>query len=209
MGQVNVGDLPSPAGGGERSTGVSLSVLPCALEMNDRPTFKDFSKTLFWDVDPLEIGFDRNRRWYVVRVLEYGQIEDWKSLLRLYSLEEIVSAAQTARTLEPKALSFLSFVHGRRSFACFCSTALSLSLPVIHVCPTRSPCGACGSAYPQRGCSPLTGPLSMPFHGLARNRKNCFSPLILNGKFVCVPVAIHSVFVVHDPAVNDVEVSNT
>ena len=74
--------------------------------MNDRPTYKDFSKTLFWDVDPLEVDFDRNRRWFVVRVLEYGRIEDWKSLLKLYSLEEIVRAAQSARTLEPKAFSF-------------------------------------------------------------------------------------------------------
>ncbi|NLE41615.1 MAG: hypothetical protein GX615_07270 [Lentisphaerae bacterium] len=49
----------------------------------------------------------------------------------------------------------------------------------------------------------------MPFHGLARNRKNCFSLVVLIGMFVCVPVAIHSAFVIHDPAVNDVEVSNT
>ena len=89
--------------------------------MNDRPTYKDFSKTLFWDVDPLEVDFDRNRRWIVVRVLEYGRIEDWKSLLKLYSLEEIVRAAQSARTIEPKAFSFLCFVSGspKESFRCF------------------------------------------------------------------------------------------
>jgi hypothetical protein len=89
--------------------------------MDTRPTYKDFSKTLFWDVDPQEIDFDQNRRWFVVRVLEYGQIEDWKFLLKLFSLDEIVSAAQTARTLEPKALSFLSFVSGtpKESFRCF------------------------------------------------------------------------------------------
>lgn len=101
--------------------GFSLSVLPFGLEMNDRPTYKDFSKTLFWDVDPLEVDFDRNRRWFVVRVLEYGRIEDWKSLLKLYSLEEIVRAAQSARTIEPKAFSFLCFVSGspKESFRCF------------------------------------------------------------------------------------------
>jgi len=89
--------------------------------MNATLTYKDFSETLFWDVDPQEVDFDRNRRWFVVRVLEYGLIEDWKSLLKLYSLEEIVMAAQTARTLEPKAFSFICFVSRspKESFRCF------------------------------------------------------------------------------------------
>ena len=48
----------------------------------------------------------------------------------------------------------------------------------------RSPCGAHGSAYPRRGCSRFTGSFSMPYHGLARNRKNCFSPDMPIGMFV-------------------------
>ena len=84
-------------------------------------TYRDFSELLFWDVNPSEIDFDQNRRWFVVRVLEYGQLHDWKTLLRLYSMDEIVSAAQSARTLEPKALAFLCFVSGvqKETFRCF------------------------------------------------------------------------------------------
>ena len=89
--------------------------------MNATLTYKDFSETLFWDVDPLGVDFERNRRWFVVRVLEYGLLEDWSALQKLYTLDEIVLAAQTARTIEPKALSFLCFVSGlpKESFRCF------------------------------------------------------------------------------------------
>lgn len=88
--------------------------------MTDSITYRSFSEMLFWDVNPSEVDFVWNRRWFVVRVLEYGQLQDWKTLLKLYSMDEIVVAAQSARALDPKALSFLCFVSGaqKETFRC-------------------------------------------------------------------------------------------
>ena len=71
-----------------------------------------FSDYIFWDVDPNNIDLSRNAPFVVQRVLEYGQIEDWKLLLSYYGIEEIARVSKQLRTLEPRALSFISTVSG-------------------------------------------------------------------------------------------------
>lgn len=81
-----------------------------------------FSDHIFWDVDKSAISYD-NLRFLVQRVLEYGKLEDWKLLLDIYGLDKIVDSARRLRTLEPKALSFISSISGTplNQFRCYTS----------------------------------------------------------------------------------------
>ena len=81
----------------------------------------DFSRTLFWDIDPATLDIERHKKYVVARVLEYGTLEDWRLLLRRFTLESIIAVAQTLRTLDPKALSFLSVIGNvpQESFRCY------------------------------------------------------------------------------------------
>ncbi len=67
-----------------------------------------FSPHLFWDVERRELDWVRHRRFIVQRVLEHGFIEDWRLLREVCSLETVVSTAQELRSLDSKALAFVS-----------------------------------------------------------------------------------------------------
>ena len=81
----------------------------------------DFSRHLFWDVDPATLDLERHRKYVIARVLEFGTLEDWRLLLRRFTLESLIATAQTFRTLDPKALSFLAALGNvpRSSFRCY------------------------------------------------------------------------------------------
>ena len=80
----------------------------------------DFSANLFWDVDPTTLDLDLHRKYVVARVLEHGTFDDWKLLCRRFTLPTIIEAARTLRSLDIKALAFLSVVGHvpRESFRC-------------------------------------------------------------------------------------------
>ena len=84
-------------------------------------TASNFSTNLFWDIDPATLDFDRHRRYVVGRVLEHGTFEDWMTLCRYYTLSSIVEIARTLRSLDSKAVAFLSVVGHvpRKSFRCY------------------------------------------------------------------------------------------
>ena len=81
----------------------------------------NFSKNLFWDVDPSTLDIGRHRKYVVARVLEYGTLEDWRQLLSCFTLESIIAVSQTLRSLDPKALSFLCVIGNvpPESFRCY------------------------------------------------------------------------------------------
>jgi len=85
------------------------------------PEIAKFTPALFWDVDREAVDIHANKRWLVARVLGYGRMRDWKALLTLYSLVEIVKDAQSLRSLDPKTVSFLCVVGrvSKESFRCY------------------------------------------------------------------------------------------
>ena len=78
--------------------------------MSKQECIQGFSDYIFWDVDRNSIDLASNAPFVIQRVLEYGQIGDWKLLLGYYGMEEIVKVSKRLRTLEPRALSFISTV---------------------------------------------------------------------------------------------------
>ena len=63
----------------------------------------NFSKYLFWDTDSTTADLERNSPYVVQRVLEYGELSDWRLLQEYYGLERIVEIAKQLRSLDPKA----------------------------------------------------------------------------------------------------------
>ena len=89
---------------------------------------EQFSPHLFWDVDVNKVDINRNRRWLVNRVLEYGLINDWKLIVKLYGLNEIVQIAMKIKSLDYKAASLIATLANepKEKFLCY-STQLSTS----------------------------------------------------------------------------------
>ncbi len=91
--------------------------------MSEKDYIHSFSDYLFWDVDKDSIDLEANASYVVGRVLELGRLNDWNLLVSRYGLHKIAQIAQNLRTLEPKALSFISAVSSlpKESFRCFTS----------------------------------------------------------------------------------------
>ncbi len=70
----------------------------------------NFSKHLFWDTNRLNLNTEKNKSYIIKQVLEYGLIEDWSLLLKIYGIEKIAKTAKSFRELDKKALSFVSFL---------------------------------------------------------------------------------------------------
>ena len=68
---------------------------------------ENFTKNLFWDVDTSCLSMDEHSSYIIQRVLEYGEMDDWRIIYRYYGLDRIVSECKRMRTLDPMCLSFI------------------------------------------------------------------------------------------------------
>ena len=89
--------------------------------MEQATTPYGLNQHLFWDIDPQNFDIDRNAAWTIQRVLEYGGMRDWMIIEDHFGIDKIVSYAQTLRTLDPVALSFLCFISGtkKEDYRCY------------------------------------------------------------------------------------------
>ena len=89
--------------------------------MKKKITINDFSKHLFWDVDLDGFDFDKHDGFFAQRVIEYGKMEDWNLLKKLYGLEKIKELALQFRTLDAVSLSYLSAIFNidKTEFRCY------------------------------------------------------------------------------------------
>jgi hypothetical protein len=81
----------------------------------------EFSTNLFWDVDTETLDIERHLKYVVARVLEFGTFEDWLLVYRRLTLPTILEIAQSLRSLDTKALAFLSTIGHvpRETFRCY------------------------------------------------------------------------------------------
>lgn len=92
--------------------------------MNTKDSIIDqFSPHLFWDTDKENINMNSHRAYIIKRVLEYGQLNDWKLIRTYYSLPVIVQVVKTLRELNPQALSYIAAISNTpiESFRCYTS----------------------------------------------------------------------------------------
>ena len=89
--------------------------------MSNAEIIASFSNNLFWDVDPETIDLETNSRYVIQRVLEYGRYNDWKLILSYYGIQTISDTATSLRSLDPKAVSFISAITNipKEQFRCY------------------------------------------------------------------------------------------
>jgi hypothetical protein len=46
-------------------------------------------QTLFWDTDPQKIDLNKNKRYVIERVINYGTLAEWKWLSSVYTKKDI------------------------------------------------------------------------------------------------------------------------
>lgn len=89
--------------------------------MSNAEVISSFSKNLFWDVEMGSIDMESNSKYIIQRVLEYGRYDDWKLILSYYGLKTISDTAVSLRSLDPKAVSFISALTNipKEQFRCY------------------------------------------------------------------------------------------
>jgi len=62
-----------------------------------------------------------HKSFVISRVLEYGTIKDWRTILKYYGLKEIARTATKLRILDNKALAFIATLSGieKEKFRCY------------------------------------------------------------------------------------------
>ena len=86
-----------------------------------------FSSHLFWDVDVKKVDIDKNKKWFIARVLEYGLFKDWLLLKDYYGIDQIGKEAITLKDLSKKSASFISLLSEIpiNQFKCYSSKQLT------------------------------------------------------------------------------------
>lgn len=85
------------------------------------------SSFLFWDVDRSSLNFDKHVAYIVQRVLEYGLLEDWVLLKHQIGIPKIAEVCKSLRSLDPKALAFISQISKtpKTEFRCYTTRQLN------------------------------------------------------------------------------------
>ena len=60
-------------------------------------------KSLFWDTDPKKIDFQKNARYVIERILDYGEDKEVTWLWHAYPHKVLRNVVQTSRVLRPKS----------------------------------------------------------------------------------------------------------
>lgn len=86
-----------------------------------------FSSHLFWDIESKKIDFEKNKKWLIKRVLEYGLLNDWLIVYKYYGINKIAQITMQIRDLDDKSLSFISLLSDvpKEDFLCYTTKQLS------------------------------------------------------------------------------------
>lgn len=98
--------------------------------MNSSNLIDQFSKYLFWDADVSKLDLNEYPAYVIQRVLEYGQMQDWKLINKIYGLPKIVEVCKGLRTLDPVCLSFICAIShtNKEDYRCYYTKHFSETL---------------------------------------------------------------------------------
>lgn len=65
-------------------------------------------KELFWDVDVNTLDEQTHKRYIIQQVLNFGNLEEFRALLRWYGQDMVREEAKKAGYLDPKTLAFVT-----------------------------------------------------------------------------------------------------
>jgi hypothetical protein len=84
-----------------------------------------FSRHLFWDTPVEKIDLQKNKHHIIERIITRGLLEDFYTMLQLYSTKDISDAILRSRVLDAKTANF-------------CSVIFNIPKKNIHVSPYYS-----------------------------------------------------------------------
>ena len=79
--------------------------------MASKDTINQFTENLFWDTDVTTLDLNKFPAYIIQRVLEYGEMQDWRLINKIYGLPRIVEVCKGLRTLDPVCLSFICAIY--------------------------------------------------------------------------------------------------
>jgi hypothetical protein len=80
------------------------------------------SKTLFWDVDPEKLDWQKNNQLIIERTLQRGITKEVETIFSVYTGDQIIRAVLKSKTFDKKTANYFSI-------------KLKIPLPSIHVAP--------------------------------------------------------------------------
>lgn len=91
--------------------------------MKSKVPINQFSPYLFWDMDVEIFDLQKNKDQLIYKVVEFGQLSDWRNLLTFYGADEVKKSVLNIRNLEKTTLSFLAFFFNmdQSEFRCYTS----------------------------------------------------------------------------------------
>ena len=89
--------------------------------MKEKADITQFTENLFWDTDVSKLDMNEYPAYVIQRVLEYGEMQDWRLINRYYGLPKIVEVCKGLRTLDPVCLSFICAISHTRKEDYRCS----------------------------------------------------------------------------------------
>ncbi len=80
-----------------------------------------FSHHLFWDIDKNKLDFEKNKKFIIKRVLDYGLINDWQIIYNHYGISKIAKITTTIRDLDKKSILFIATLSKipKENFLCY------------------------------------------------------------------------------------------
>lgn len=94
-----------------------------------------FSNSLFWDVNPEKLDAEKDAQFIIGRVLDFGDLNEWKLLKRLYEEKKIVDAAKQHIFSDPRSANFWASI---------------FSIPINQMRCTRNPSLKTPNAFSSR-----------------------------------------------------------
>ena len=88
---------------------------------SDKKILTKMSGHLFWDVDLSEIDIEKNSKFVIKKVLQFGLYSDWKIVLGIYGINKIAEVAIQMKELDKRTASFLSVIAEvpKHKFQCY------------------------------------------------------------------------------------------
>jgi hypothetical protein len=83
-----------------------------------KPELSDY---LFWDTDRSLVDWEKNAASIIIRVLERGNLDEFREIRRYYGDEKIKEAVLQTKYLSAQTLSFVSFFFNlpKTEFECY------------------------------------------------------------------------------------------
>lgn len=89
--------------------------------MSSKECLYQLSNNLFWDIDMSQADMEKSPAQIIQRVLEYGDMKDWKLVLAYYGLNKVVNICKELRTLDPICLSYICAIShtNKEDYRCY------------------------------------------------------------------------------------------